>query len=119
VRVAGSAGRVLSVSDVKAQQWSAPISMRPRARRQPRKFAPPAVDYAIAATVREFGRLDVLADCVGVNQTATFLDLDPGEWERVIAVNLTCMSHLRQQAGTADGAARCSREHHQSHLASF
>jgi NAD(P)-dependent dehydrogenase (short-subunit alcohol dehydrogenase family) len=57
------------------------------------------VDAAIAATVREFGRLDVLVNCVGVSQTAAFLDLDPGEWERVIAVNLTGMFHLGQQAG--------------------
>jgi hypothetical protein len=42
VRVAGSAGRVLSVSDVKAQRWSAPISMPPRPRRPPRKLALPA-----------------------------------------------------------------------------
>ena len=57
-----------------------------------------SVDSAIAATVREFGRLDVLLDCVGVSQTAAFLDLDPGEWDRVIAVNLTGMFHLGQQA---------------------
>src|SRR5580704_2155137 len=56
------------------------------------------VDSTIAATVREFGRLDVLLDCVGVSQTAAFLDIDPGEWERVIAVNLTGMFHLGQQA---------------------
>ena len=36
-----------------------------------------AVDSAVAAAVREFGRLDVLLDCVGVSQTAAFLDLDP------------------------------------------
>ena len=32
------------------------------------------------------------------SQTAALLDLDPGEWERVIAVNLTGMFHLAQQA---------------------
>ena len=57
-----------------------------------------AVDSAVAAAVREFGRLDVLLDCVGVSQTADFLDLDPGEWERIIAVNLTGMFHLGQAA---------------------
>src|SRR5437870_9606160 len=57
-----------------------------------------AVDAAVAATVREFGRLDVLLDCAGVSHGGNFLDLDPAEWERVIAVNLTGMFHLGQAA---------------------
>src|SRR6202048_2635995 len=57
-----------------------------------------AVDAAVAATVRRFGRLDVLLDCAGVSHGGTFLDLDPAEWERVIAVNLTGMFHLGQAA---------------------
>src|SRR6266403_2089965 len=57
-----------------------------------------AVDGAVAATVREFGRLDVLVDCAGVSHGGTLLDLDPAEWERVIAVNLTGMFHLGQAA---------------------
>jgi glucose 1-dehydrogenase len=56
------------------------------------------VDAAIAAAVREFGKLDVLVDCAGVSQTAGFLDLDSGEWDRIIAVNLTGMFHLGQAA---------------------
>jgi NAD(P)-dependent dehydrogenase (short-subunit alcohol dehydrogenase family) len=57
-----------------------------------------AVDAAITTTVRELGKLDVLLDCVGVSQTAAFLDLDPAEWDRIIAVNLTGMFHLGQAA---------------------
>jgi glucose 1-dehydrogenase len=57
-----------------------------------------AVDAVVAAVVRESGRLDVLLDCVGVSHSGAFLDLDPGEWERVIAVNLTGMFHLGQAA---------------------
>ncbi len=57
-----------------------------------------AVDAAVAATVREFGRLDVLLDCAGVSHGRNFLDLDYGEWEGVIAVNLTGMFHLGQAA---------------------
>src|SRR5437899_649386 len=57
-----------------------------------------AVDAAVAATVREFGRLDVLLDSAGVSHGGNFLDLDPAEWERVIAVNLTGMFHLGQAA---------------------
>jgi NAD(P)-dependent dehydrogenase (short-subunit alcohol dehydrogenase family) len=58
----------------------------------------PAADSAVAATVREFGQLDVLLDCVGISHTQSFLELDPGEWDRIIAVNLTGMFHLGQAA---------------------
>jgi len=57
-----------------------------------------AVDAAVAAAVREFGRLDVLLDCAGVSHGRNFLDLDHGEWERVMSVNLTGMFHLGQAA---------------------
>jgi len=57
-----------------------------------------AVDGAVAAAVLEFGRLDVLLDSAGVSHGGTFLDLDPAEWERVIAVNLAGMFHLGQAA---------------------
>jgi NAD(P)-dependent dehydrogenase (short-subunit alcohol dehydrogenase family) len=57
-----------------------------------------AVDAAVATTVGAFGRLDVLLDCAGVSHGGTFLDLEHGEWERVIAVNLTGMFHLGQAA---------------------
>lgn len=59
---------------------------------------PLAVAAAVAAAVREFGRLDVLLDCAGVSHSGSFLDLDPGEWSRIIAVNLTGMFHLGQAA---------------------
>ena len=57
-----------------------------------------AVDAAVSTAVREFGRLDVLLDCAGVSHGGNFIDLDHGEWERVIAVNLTGMFHLGQAA---------------------
>ena len=57
-----------------------------------------AVDAAVAATIREFGRLDVLLDSAGVSDGGGFLDLDHNKWERVIAVNLTGMFHLGQAA---------------------
>ena len=57
-----------------------------------------AVDHAVAGTVREFGRLDVLVDCAGISHGGDFLDLDPADWDRIIAVNLTGMFHLGQAA---------------------
>ncbi len=58
----------------------------------------PAVDAAVAAVVREYGRLDVLLDSAGVSGGASFLDFEHSEWERIIAVNLTGMFHLGQAA---------------------
>ena len=57
-----------------------------------------AVDRAVAAAVREFGRLDILLDCAGISHRGNFLDLDPEVWDRIIAVNLTGMFHLGQAA---------------------
>ena len=57
-----------------------------------------AVDAAVAAAVREFGRLDILVECAGISHRLNFLDLDPETWDRIIAVNLTGMFHLGQAA---------------------
>jgi glucose 1-dehydrogenase len=57
-----------------------------------------AVDAAVAAAVREFGRLDVLVECAGISHRLNFLDLDAETWDRIIGVNLTGMFHLGQAA---------------------
>ncbi len=57
-----------------------------------------AVDGAVDAAVREFGRLDILLDCAGISHRGNFLDLEPATWDRIIAVNLTGMFHLGQAA---------------------
>jgi NAD(P)-dependent dehydrogenase (short-subunit alcohol dehydrogenase family) len=57
-----------------------------------------AVDGAVAAAVREFGRLDILLECAGISHRGNFLQLDLATWERIIAVNLTGMFHLGQAA---------------------
>src|ERR1700737_1068562 len=62
-----------------------------------------AVEAAVAAAGGEFGKLEVLLDCVGVSQTAAFLELDPATWDRIIAVNLTGMFHLGQAAARQMG----------------
>jgi glucose 1-dehydrogenase len=57
-----------------------------------------AVDAAVAAVVREFGRLDILLESAGIAHRLTFLDVDAETWDRIIAVNLTGMFHVGQAA---------------------
>ncbi len=57
-----------------------------------------AVDAAIAAVVREFGRLDIVLESAGISHRLDFLDLDAETWERIVAVNLTGMFHVGQAA---------------------
>src|SRR5437762_8496761 len=54
------------------------------------------IDRAVAAVVREFGRLDIVLESAGISHRLNFLDLDPDTWDRIIAVNLTGMFHLGQ-----------------------
>ncbi|HVH81495.1 MAG TPA: SDR family oxidoreductase, partial [Stellaceae bacterium] len=57
-----------------------------------------AVDAAVAAVVREFGRLDIVLESAGIAHRLDFLNVDPETWDRVIAVNLTGMFHIGQAA---------------------
>ena len=47
------------------------------------------VDAMVAATVKHFGRIDVLVSNAGVGFHRALLDLDLADWERVLRVNLT------------------------------
>src|SRR5271169_1785460 len=57
-----------------------------------------AVDAAVAAVVRQFGRLDILLESAGISHRLNFLDVDAETWDRIIAVNLTGMFHVGQAA---------------------
>jgi glucose 1-dehydrogenase len=57
-----------------------------------------AVNAAVAAVVREFGRLDIVLESAGISHRLNFLDVDADTWDRIIAVNLTGMFHLGQAA---------------------
>jgi glucose 1-dehydrogenase len=46
------------------------------------------IDAALAATLRTFGRIDVLVNNAGVLDDAPFLDLAVAEFDRVLGVNL-------------------------------
>lgn len=49
----------------------------------------PDVERAVAATVRAFGRLDVLVANSGVQQDAAFAEMTLDQWNAVVGLNLT------------------------------
>jgi NAD(P)-dependent dehydrogenase (short-subunit alcohol dehydrogenase family) len=46
------------------------------------------VDAALAATIADFGRVDLLVSNAGIFRAADFLDVAEADWDAVIAVNL-------------------------------
>ena len=56
------------------------------------------VDAMIAATLRAFGRIDILVNNVGVTHAADFLDLAEDDFDRVLRINLKSMFLCGQAA---------------------
>jgi NAD(P)-dependent dehydrogenase (short-subunit alcohol dehydrogenase family) len=56
------------------------------------------VRAAVAATAKEFGRLDVLVNNVGGVRPRAFLDQNEGNWKKVIDLNLISMLAATQDA---------------------
>jgi len=56
------------------------------------------VDAMVAATVLEFGRVDILINNAGVTHKASFLDLTEEDFDRVLAINLKSMFLCSQAA---------------------
>src|SRR5215469_260286 len=59
--------------------------------------------------LQQFGRIDVLVNNAGWDKASPFVDSDPADWDRAIAVNLygvlhTCKAVLPIMAGQASGA---------------
>jgi NAD(P)-dependent dehydrogenase (short-subunit alcohol dehydrogenase family) len=47
-----------------------------------------AVDSAVAATYADFGRIDFLVNCAGIDYTLPITELTVEQWDRVLGVNL-------------------------------
>ena len=52
-----------------------------------------AVARALARAEQEFGPIDVLVNNAGISESASFVSMDDGVWDRTIAVNLTGTYH--------------------------
>jgi 2-hydroxycyclohexanecarboxyl-CoA dehydrogenase len=52
-----------------------------------------SVDAMVAQVHRQFGRIDVLVNNAGWDKASPFVDSDPADWDRVIAINLYGVLH--------------------------
>ena len=68
-----------------------------------------SVDAMVAQVHRQFGRIDVLVNNAGWDKAGPFVDSDPADWDRVIAINLygvlhTCKAVLPIMASQGSGS---------------
>lgn len=47
-----------------------------------------SLEALLAAALAEFGRVDMLVNCAGVNSASAYLDAKDDDWQRVIDINL-------------------------------
>jgi 2-hydroxycyclohexanecarboxyl-CoA dehydrogenase len=68
-----------------------------------------SVDAMVTQVHRQFGRIDVLVNNAGWDKASPFVDSDPADWDRVIAINLygvlhTCKAVLPIMAAQGSGS---------------
>jgi NAD(P)-dependent dehydrogenase (short-subunit alcohol dehydrogenase family) len=57
-----------------------------------------AVDAALATVRAELGPVEIMVTSAGIDEFASFVDIAPGAWDRMLAVNLTGTFHCLQAA---------------------
>ena len=68
-----------------------------------------SVEAMVAQVHRQFGRIDVLVNNAGWDKASPFVDSDPADWDRVVAINLygvlhTCHAVLPIMAAQGSGS---------------
>src|SRR3990170_148585 len=67
----------------------------------------PAAEASVAATIREFGRLDILVCNAGITRDAVIWKMSEANWDEVLAVNLRgCFTYCRAAAGVLRAQGR-------------
>ena len=67
------------------------------------------VEHLVSEVVTQFGRLDFLVNCAGMEVEKTILETSEEEWDRTMAVNaksvfLTCKAAIPEMASSGGGA---------------
>jgi len=68
-----------------------------------------AVARALERAEQEFGPIDVLVNNAGISESASFVSMDDGLWDRTIAVNLTGTYHCMRAVAPGMFARRSGR----------
>lgn len=110
LRAFSAAGATLATVDTSRESLDEAISLLPgTATIAADVSTADGASAAISAITERLGGLDVLVHAVGVNIRRPILEFRPGDWDDIIAVNLSSAFHLGQGAGAIMTAQRSGR----------
>ena len=107
-----TAGATVAVTDA-TDEAMAGLDGRVKTRHAADLTDPGAARDAVATVRDELQGLDVFVHCVGINDRRPIEDYEAGDWDRIVAVNLTSAFH------TATEAATSMREQHSGRIVFF
>lgn len=71
--------RVDSISKLGGKAYYLPVDITERS----------SIESLLAATLKQFGQVDILVNCAGVNAATDYLDAKDEDWHRILQTNLT------------------------------